>query len=116
MFLTHLNSGVLKCHWDSDQSWIGFTADVLKAFLWIELWAYCAHRFLHLKCLYPHVHKWHHRYTAPTAFSAFAMHPAEFLFYQLGGVTCLCMFEMHFIAFLTVASYTAYHGQVDHSG
>jgi len=36
----------------------------------ISLQAYVAHRALHLPQLYRAVHKWHHAYKQPTAFSA----------------------------------------------
>ncbi len=39
----------------------------------------------HLKFLYPHFHKLHHRFQPPTAFSATAFHPVEFAIYTLGG-------------------------------
>lgn len=44
------------------------------------------------------------------------MHPFEFLFFQLGGLTCMCVFPVHVMAFLCVVTYVAYHGQLDHSG
>lgn len=44
IFLQHLNRPFMRCHWSSNQSWLGFLGDCLVVFFWIELWAYCAHR------------------------------------------------------------------------
>ena len=38
---------------------------------------YWVHRFMHLKIIYPLVHRVHHLSIEPTPFAAFAFHPAE---------------------------------------
>ena len=63
----------------------GGVAGVLLVFIWIDVWAYIAHRMLHMKAhtaslgvrnlsdagwwqvIYKYLHKWHHRYQPPTA-------------------------------------------------
>eukprot|EP00940_MAST-03C_sp_MAST-3C-sp2_P000120 g120.t1 len=101
---------------DAEGAWSRFFAEIAFVYVWIDLWAYWAHRFLHMKCIYKYVHKWHHRYQPPTAFTAFAMHPLEFIFFQMGGISCCFLFRIHIVAFMANALLVAYHGQVDHSG
>jgi len=117
MFMYHLNHPFLKFYYDvSTRGWLHFAWSFALVFFWIDIWAYWAHRTLHKKIIYKHIHKWHHRYLAPTAFSSFAMHPLEFVFFQTGGVLCCMLFEIHIMAFFAVVSVISYHGQVDHSG
>lgn len=98
------------------RTWTDFFTGVVLVFFWIDIWAYFAHRFLHMKGIYKYFHKWHHRYQPPTAITAFAMHPCEFILFQLGGISCCFLFEIHILAFMFNAIFVSYHGQVDHSG
>ena len=56
-----------------------FAVELVLAWLWIDMLAYYIHRLFHSPRLYKAVHKWHHRYRAPTMFAAIAMHPLEVL-------------------------------------
>eukprot|EP00756_Hemistasia_phaeocysticola_P006395 Hpha_TRINITY_DN13805_c0_g1::TRINITY_DN13805_c0_g1_i1::g.70022::m.70022/K00227/SC5DL, ERG3; Delta7-sterol 5-desaturase len=85
-------------------------------FLWIEAFAYCMHRFWHLKFVYRHFHKVHHRFQPPTAFSAVAFHPIEFSIYVLGGQLYVFVLPLHFTVLLAVGGYTAYYLIEDHTG
>eukprot|EP00939_MAST-03C_sp_MAST-3C-sp1_P005401 g5401.t1 len=119
IFMRHLatDGGLLTVYWDDEtRGWLHFFGGFVLVFFWIDLWAYCAHRFLHMKMIYKYIHKWHHRYQPPTAWTAFGMHPLEFVFFQMGGIFCCFLFKIHLMAFLTNAVFVAYHGQVDHSG
>jgi sterol desaturase/sphingolipid hydroxylase (fatty acid hydroxylase superfamily) len=49
--------------------------------LWRDFHFYFAHRFLHIRVLYKHVHSLHHRNTDIEPFSGLCMHPIEHLFY-----------------------------------
>merc|ERR1712166_78887 len=99
-----------------EHGWLWFTASFPIIFFWIEIWAYCSHRFWHLKFLYAHFHKVHHRYQPPTAFSAVAFHPLEFAIYVVGGQTLFWFVPLHPIPAAMVGSYTAYYLIDDHSG
>jgi lathosterol oxidase len=118
IFYGHLNGmWNMKLYYDvNEHGWWDFVRGFVLVFFWIDLWAYFAHRFLHQKSIYKYVHKWHHRYIAPTSFSAFGMHPIEFTIFQCGGIFCCFLFRIHVMAFLVNATYVAYHGQIDHSG
>mmetsp|Transcript_4613 Transcript_4613/g.6897 ORF Transcript_4613/g.6897 Transcript_4613/m.6897 type:complete len:420 (+) Transcript_4613:157-1416(+) len=115
LFMLHLNYPFLKFYYDLDRGWLHFFRGFLIVFFWIEAWAYTAHRFLHKKFIYKYIHKWHHRYIAPSAFSAFGMHPFEFLLFQSGGIACCVLFDIHIMAFFAVVTYVSAHGQIDHS-
>jgi len=89
---------------------------VVATFAWIEVWAYWTHRFWHIKALYRHFHKWHHRCQPPTPFSAVAFHPVEFAFYVIGGQLLFFLLLVHPSAMVVVGSYTGYSLVEDHSG
>merc|ERR1711862_393067 len=77
---------------------------------------YWLHRFSHWPFLYKHFHKLHHTYKQPTAFSVTAIHPVEFMFFQLVYISPMFLFTIHFVPFSMVLIYTYYHGIIDHSG
>jgi sterol desaturase/sphingolipid hydroxylase (fatty acid hydroxylase superfamily) len=52
----------------------------------VDLWFYWTHRLLHYGPLYKMIHKFHHRFTAPTAVAALYAYPLEFCFGNLFGV------------------------------
>ena len=45
---------------------------------------YVSHRLLHRTWAFRHIHRWHHELRAPSAITAFYMHPAEFALNNLG--------------------------------
>ena len=57
---------------------------------------YWGHRIFHLPFLYKNFHKLHHTYKQPTAFSATAIHPVEFLFFQFVYISPMFIFTIHF--------------------
>src|SRR5690606_28797732 len=54
-------------------------ASALATYFLIDAGLYYSHRFLHGKWTFRHIHRWHHRYTAPIIFTTTAVHPIEFL-------------------------------------
>jgi len=52
----------------------------------IDVWFYWTHRALHIKALYPLIHKKHHRFTAPCSLAAVYAHPLEFVIGNYMGV------------------------------
>jgi Delta7-sterol 5-desaturase len=85
-------------------------------FLFTDLGLYLAHRLMHRPSLFRAIHRWHHRTLAPTAFTASAMHPLEFLLYQT--VAAAPLFVVPIPAFGIVAT-LMFHNVValfDHSG
>ena len=57
-------------------------AGTVLYFLITDVVIYWAHRIFHRPALFRLIHRWHHRNTVPTAFTAFSLHPVEFLTYQ----------------------------------
>lgn len=85
-------------------------------FFYVDINAYYQHRLFHFPFLYRHFHKWHHRYKAPTAWSATAIHPVEFLLFQFQLMWPTFVFPMHYAIFGFILMYVWYYGIIDHSG
>ncbi len=81
-----------------------------------DLLLYWAHRLFHTPALYRGVHKLHHRWGSPTAFTAMAMHPIEFATYQSIAILPLFVVPLHAYAVIAVLVVTNYYALVDHSG
>jgi len=52
----------------------------------IDVWFYSTHYLLHSKLLYARIHKFHHRFKAPTAVACVYANPIEFVIGSVGGV------------------------------
>jgi len=89
---------------------------VVVFFLWIDAWAYIAHRLLHLPWMYKNIHKVHHTWKQTTAFTALALHPCEFMLITGGVYVALYVFPLHPAAITVNLLYIHYHNVVDHSG
>merc|ERR1711871_14137 len=85
-------------------------------FLFIDLWAYIAHRIMHYPIIYRTIHKWHHAYTQPTAFAALGLHPCDMVLLQACIYAFLFALPMHPAAVAINLLYVHYHNVVDHSG
>jgi lathosterol oxidase len=77
---------------------------------------YGAHRLLHRKALFRAIHRVHHRWTSPTAFTAAAMHPAEFALYQAIMLAPLFVLPIHVVGLVVVLVYQNTIALLDHSG
>lgn len=73
--------------------------------LWHDFYFYWTHRAMHIKAIFPYVHKIHHKSTDPTPWAAFSFHPIEALV-QFGFVPiALFLVPLHPIALLIMAMY-----------
>lgn len=79
----------------SDRGWLYTLASIPAFYMYIDCLAYYFHRLTHIKWLYINIHKVHHRYHQPTAFSTVAMHPAEFLLHQSYLIIVPFYFPIH---------------------
>merc|ERR1712137_949831 len=91
-------------------------ASAVVLFLYTEAIAYYVHRTFHCRFLYKNIHKWHHRYKAPTAFAALAIHPIEYFCYQAFLLLPIFVVPLHFLVYGVTLMYLYYFGMVDHSG
>jgi lathosterol oxidase len=88
----------------------------LLLFFAIDAGLYYSHRALHGRFLFRHVHRWHHRYTAPIIFTTTAVHPLEFLTFELFLILPVFVIPAHVAVYVAVVAYTYFIGMVDHSG
>ncbi len=85
-------------------------------FLLTDAGLYWAHRTFHRPLLFRYIHRYHHRYTAPNAFTAMAMHPLELATYQSVMLLPLFVLPVHVAGLVAVLVYQNYVALVDHSG
>lgn len=94
--------------------------DILLAmvpfYVWTDFWAYFVHRILHWPVIYRNVHKLHHRFTAPTPYSALALHPIELMSLQFGIYAYLLVMPIHFAVLVFIFIYLYVFTVIDHSG
>jgi lathosterol oxidase len=88
----------------------------LAYFLLTDLALYAAHRMLHRPLFFKYIHRWHHKYTSPTPFTAAAMHPAEFGLYQSVMAVPLFFLPVPLFGLIFVLLYQNYVALIDHSG
>src|SRR5579884_1786148 len=72
LFVYHVTTGGRSgLYFDRATHGVAFgAAATLAYFLATDLALYWAHRLFHRPAAFRYVHRWHHRFTAPTAFSA----------------------------------------------
>jgi len=85
-------------------------------FFAIDAGLYYSHRALHGRFLFRHVHRWHHRYTAPVVFTTTAVHPIEFLTFEAFLILPAFVIPAHVAVYVAVIAYTYFIGMVDHCG
>jgi lathosterol oxidase len=77
---------------------------------------YWAHRIFHRPTFFRLIHRWHHRNTTPTAFTAFSMHPVEFLTYQSVMLLPLIFLPLPIPGVIAVLLLSHLESLVQHSG
>lgn len=88
----------------------------LATYFLIDAGLYYSHRWLHGRWLFRHVHRWHHRYTAPVIFTTTAVHPIEFLVFQAFVMLPVVVLPVHWAVYVAVVAYTYFIGMLDHAG
>jgi lathosterol oxidase len=97
-------------------AWLYTGLSTVGYFFATDLGLYWAHRLYHTRRLYRLIHHVHHRWTAPTAFTAMAMHPIEIATYHTIMVFPLFVVPLHAYGVLTVVALTQFIALIDHSG
>ncbi len=100
----------------ADYGWTYTLLSTVLLFVMVDGLAYYAHRFLHIRALFPHIHRWHHRYIATTPFVVTAMHPAEFLLFQAATFLPMFVIPFHAVSAIVVFIYILVFNIIDHSG
>ena len=96
-----LNDGYSKVYFDvAEHGYVWFVLQIPIVFIGQDYIIYWSHRIFHLPFLYKNFHKLHHTYKQPTAFSATAIHPVEFLFFQFVYISPMFIFTVHFGNFI----------------
>jgi Delta7-sterol 5-desaturase len=109
--------GATSIYFDLDRHGLAFSiATTLLYFVATDGALYWAHRILHRRWLFRHIHRVHHRWTAPTAFTSAAMHPVEFALYQSIMLAPLFVLPIHVGGLVFVLVYQNLIALVDHSG
>ncbi|KAH8927545.1 putative ERG25-C-4 methyl sterol oxidase [Atractiella rhizophila] len=67
-------------------SWQTIAYQVVIFFFFEDFFHYWAHRLMHHKALYKHVHKIHHEYSAPFGLAAEYAHPVEIIVLSMGTI------------------------------
>ena len=67
-------------------SWRTMAGQILFFFVFEDAYHYVAHRSLHYGPLYKHIHKLHHKYSAPFGLAAEYAHPAEVFILGAGTI------------------------------
>ena len=96
--------------------WAYALGGTVVLFVLVDALAYYAHRALHVRLLFRHVHRWHHRYVATSPFVVTAMHPAEFLLFQAVTFIPLFVIPFHYLSAIAVFVYILVFNIIDHSG
>jgi lathosterol oxidase len=100
----------------AERGWVWFFASTVLLFVLVDGLAYWAHRLMHAKLVFRHVHRWHHRYVATSPWVVTAMHPVEFLVFQAATFLPLFVIPFHYAAIIAVFVYVLVFNIVDHSG
>jgi len=118
LFAYHVASGgETAIYFDLSEHGLVFSiATTIAYFAFTDGALYWAHRLLHRRTLFRYIHRVHHRWVSPTAFTALAMHPLEFALYQLVMLVPLFFLPMHVAGVVIVLVYQNLIGMIDHSG
>ncbi len=78
ILLICISKGFTKVYLElGSHSRIYFVLSILLAFVLHDTYFYWMHRFMHLKTVFPYVHKIHHLSKTPSPWAIYAFHPVE---------------------------------------
>ncbi|ELU38872.1 C-4 methyl sterol oxidase [Rhizoctonia solani AG-1 IA] len=102
-------------------NWQTAALQVALFFVFEDAFHFFAHRALHYGPLYKHIHKVHHKYSAPFGLAAEYAHPAEVFILGMGTIGgpllyCLAGFELHMVTVLVWVTLKLFQAVDAHSG
>jgi lathosterol oxidase len=99
-----------------ERGWLYTVGATIFYFLVTDACLYWAHRTFHRPLLFRYIHRLHHRFISPTAFTAMAQHPLELATYQTIMLLPVFVLPLHVGGLIFVLVYQNYVGMLDHSG
>jgi sterol desaturase/sphingolipid hydroxylase (fatty acid hydroxylase superfamily) len=81
-----------------------------------DTYFYWAHRFMHLKWVFPYVHKVHHESLNPSPWAAFSFHPIEAVMEAAIVPIIIHIMPAHGIAILSFLVYMTFMNAFGHNG
>lgn len=112
-----INGGYCTLYFNiGEKGWLYLVESTVLLFLIQDGTAYYLHRLNHIPWIYKRIHKHHHRYHSPTCFSATAMHPLEFIEFELALALPAFFLPCYSGSFIFLMIYSYYYGMIDHSG
>ncbi len=96
--------------------WAYTVLSTIGYFVVADLGAYWVHRAVHLRPLFVHVHRFHHKFVATSPYVATAVHPAELLAQQAMAFLPLFFVPLHVVGVVLVLGYVLVFNVIDHSG
>jgi len=112
-----LQHGYTKMYTDFSEYGTAYFAFTCVAMIFInDAFFYWAHRFIHWKKIYKHVHKVHHLSTDPTPWAALSFHPFEAMVLSVFQLSIVFIFPIHYWATLVVALFTMLYNFMGHLG
>ena len=100
----------------NEYGWAYTLITTVLLFVVMDASAYYVHRLFHVKTLFRHFHRHHHRYVATTPFVVVAMHPIELLCLQAASFLPIFIVPLHFVSVIVVLGYVLLFNIIDHSG
>lgn len=100
----------------SDYGWPWFFVSIALMAVVHDSYYYWAHRLMHTRWLFKHVHRLHHQFTNPSPFAAYAFHPGEIVIEIAVFGIMVFIFPIHPLAIAAYVTILTYLNVISHLG